>query len=666
MRWAGFLEELRRRKVFQVAAWYGAGAWLLIQVATTVAEAYALPPSIARAIIAATVAGFPVALMLVWAFDLTSRGIERTPDQAAEPVTGPGSTLPVALALAAGALLGIGALEGWRAFEAPSERPGIAVLPFDTLGESANRVLAGGLHEAVLNELAAVSGLRVIARTSVLRFAEAKPDLREVGRILDVPFVLEGSVIRDGARLRVHAQLIEASSNAHIWSASYDRRVDDLFEVQSALARDIVRRLKVTLLHDELERAARAPTADAFAYQEYLHGLDQLTQARRFVGDTLPFYREALRAFDAALSRDPAFAAAQAGRSEALISLWYHYRDVVPDLSTAREVALLAATDALRRDPGLGEGHRALGLYYYWGQGDNAKAEREFQRARELLPNDGPTHQYLSFLYRRMDRIDEMIEVAREGVRVDPGNAALRGNLVWNLLLYQRYAELDSVFDDLLARFPEDQELIMASGIIGFCRSGDPDVLFRAGARLDEHATAAELEWVGAMAKGEHSRALASVSGLPDSATTAAFEIPLARAIALRAAGEPSAAANAVAQFIRDKQREVAERPNGGDGLAVAYLLAGRGADAVVEAKRFLAANEKGHRMVYWNAHHAGAIVLAHTGAIDEAFEMLRAYQEGPRGMCGPMLRHHAMLAPLRKHPEFETLARQSDWPTAR
>ena len=676
----GFIAELQRRKVFRAVAWYGGVAAAATQVLDLIANRFALPPQLMQGVILVGLAGLPIVAVVSWFFDVGRGGIDLTPDA---PPDAPVATKPawtsasLWLALVAGALLLFGSQQAWRAFVAPSERPGIAVLAFDAMGVESNRALAGGLHEAVLNELAAMSGLRVIARTSVLRFADEKPDIREVGRILDVPFVLEGSVLREGNRMRVHAQLIDAATNEHIWSQSYDRDVTDLFGVQSALARDIAHRLRVTLLPDEAKRGERPPTADPEAFAAYLRGTIALSDAQQIEDDSLRGVLErGLAELDEAVARDPSFAAAHAARAEVLISLWYHLRRGAPELDGHRELALQAATEALRLAPNLGEAHRALGLYHYWGHFDFPKAEREFLRARELLPNEARTRVLLGYMYRRQGRVDEMLTLLEEAVRTDPENAEARGNLVWQAYMMQRYTVADAMLTELSARFPDDRDLIASSGPIGFCRSGDPGSFLRAAARLGEDPRRSTMSWVAAWFTGDHRAALKALEGRPDSSTVAIFYTPVARGMSLRFLGENAAAAAAVAEHVRHQElelRRLEQDPTKSEParygalgeLAISYWAAGRDDDArrapaqgpdplPSEIYPFdRAAIEQYAMLVY------GAL-----GDIELGMMYLRRFQEGPGGHCEQFLRRHPMLASLRSHPDFEALARASAWPT--
>ena len=663
------INELRNRQVFRVATWYAAAAWLIIQIADTVIPGFNLPLWTMRAVIVTALIGFPIAVLVAWAFDLSRAGIQRTARTTTMPAA-PGdarSFLSLALAVAAGVLLGVGAITGWHAFEAPTTRPGIAVLAFDVLGQEANRALAGGLQEAVLDELAHLSGLRVIARTSVLRFAESKPDIREVGRILDVPYVLEGSVQREGGQLRVHAQLIDASSNAHLWSETYDRAADDIFGVQTALAHDISERLRITLLPREATRAGTAPTTVPAAYERYLHGLVELDHYNTSgFSSALPLLQAALAAMDAALALDADFALAHAERARILMIFWFDFRDTQPDASGAREQALLAVTESIRLAPELGEAHRALGLYYYWGLLDYPRAERQLLLAQSLLPNDSVSRWLLGLVRRRQNRFAEAIELFRQAYRLNPGDVLARETYALDLFYSGRYAEADQAMEDMLARFPEARDPGLGRALIRFCRSGETQPLRAAAdARLSGPEMEGYARWLAARYQGRFDEALLIVRNT--AADNFGFEYqPLALAELYYLVGDFAAAAAVAQPLINRIEADVLAQSNDLNvyaGLADAYLFAGRPDDARRAARAYLDSTPLEHAALeYWEARHQMAKVYATLGDTEQALELLTLYQHGPRHECGNQLRFEPMYASLRDDPRFEVLAAESDW----
>jgi serine/threonine-protein kinase len=663
-----FFEELRRRKVFQAAAWYGGIAAATTQVLDLVANRFGLAPALMQGVILLGLAGLPVACVVAWFYDLTIAGLARTREASGDVALAVAPWGPPSLwfAIAAGALLMFGSQQAWRVFVAPAERPGIAVLPFDALGVEANHAFAGGLHAAVLDELGSISGLRVIARTSALRFADQKPDLREVGRILGVPYLLEGSVQREVGRLRVHAQLIDAATNEHLWSATYDRDADDIFGVQNALARDIAARLRVTLLADEAARADTAPSDDRAAYEAYLRAEVSLQQylPDQFETEARPALEAAIAGFDEALRRDPRFALAHAERARALIYLWFSFWGDDPSVEPARDDALVAARTALALAPDLGEAHRALGLYYYWGLLDYPRADQAFARARDALPSDPSTAHYLGLLRRRQNQYDEAIALLGEAARLDPEDESLR--LTWIQALYfgQRYDELEHVLADLATRYPQSGLPRYYGAFLAFCRDGDTEVFERTAQQAVRPIAAVQMRWYAARLDGRLADALRLVEEWNDEHFgLRSRQVALAESRYL--VGDTTGAALATRPLIEKGEAHVRSAPSRAGiygGLPKAYLFAGRADDARRAAAAALENTPLASGAIdHWQAVEEAAEVHAALGDADLALRQLQAFQDGPLGHCGHWLRRHPLFAKLRADPRFESIARQSD-----
>jgi TolB-like protein len=307
----GFLCELRRRKVYRVAVTYVVVGWLLIQIGATVFPPLELPQWALRLLIVTVLAGFPIALVLGWAFDIGPRGIEVTPPAAA------GDNCPPALRprranlyLLAGVgilvAVGVGFLVLPR-FSARKLDRSIAVLPFDNLSnDPENAFFADGLHDDVLTSLANIGELKVISRTSVLPYRGKANNLREIGRALGVTAILEGSVRRSGNRIRLVVQLIDARTDQHLWAEDYDRELTDVFEIQSALAQEIAGQLKAKLSPDEKARMDAKPTENTEAYLLYVRARPIAT------GSDTEERKKAIPLYEQAIALDPTFALAYA------------------------------------------------------------------------------------------------------------------------------------------------------------------------------------------------------------------------------------------------------------------------------------------------------------------------------------------------------------------
>lgn len=408
-RLGSFLRELRRRNVVKVAATYAVVAFVAVQVVNLLIPSTTLPTWADELVLALLIAGFPVAVVVAWGFEMTAGGLRRTPPLA-EPRGVPGD---------AGSAAGVRPLRS------------IAVLPFtDMSPEGDQEYFADGLAEELLNHLAKICDLRVAARTSAFAFRDTDLDIREVADRLDVTHVLEGSVRKSGDRLRLTAQLIDAEDGFHVWSESYDRRVEEVFAVQEDIAKSIVDALSCSLRPPERRALEAIPEARPEAYDFYLRGRQYFN---RFQGDDV---RRALRLFGRAVEVDPEYAPAHSGLADASSFLYMYWEDVPEHLRTADE----ASRRAVELDPGLAESHVSRGLTLSlkleygeaarhfeaaieldpqlfeahnffgrmrWTQGEMEEAARHFERAVEVRPEDYQVRALLGDVYRRLGREEE-------------------------------------------------------------------------------------------------------------------------------------------------------------------------------------------------------------------------------------------------------------------
>jgi TolB-like protein len=325
---ATFLTELRRRKVYRVAVAYAIVAWLLIQAASILFPTFEAPPWVMKVSVSAVILGFPVALILAWAFELTPEGIRRSEETAPRELKTPkvGSkrtAIIVAAAVLAAALLAfqfartrqpaIAELPQQSAPTATTDKS-VAVLPFENLSsDKENAFFAQGIQDEIITTLSRISGLRVISRTSTARYNSAPENLPEIGRQLRVSNVLEGSV-------HINVQLIQADNDAHLWAQSYDRQLTDIFGVEGEVAKSIADSLQATLSPQEKARVETKPTTNADAYVLYLRARDYQTRPDNLLQD----FRSAINLYDQAIKLDPNFALAHA-RLSATTSQLYHF-----------------------------------------------------------------------------------------------------------------------------------------------------------------------------------------------------------------------------------------------------------------------------------------------------------------------------------------------------
>jgi TolB-like protein len=388
-----FFTELKRRNVYKVAIAYAAVAWLLIQLASILFPTFGAPPWVMQVFVVLVALGFPFAMILAWAFELTPEGIQRTGDAGAV-ATRSRSRWIVLVAVAAVAAAGVAV---WQWQTRPSEKPialpstpqppaatdmkSIAVLPFVNMsGDPANEYFSDGITEEILNALAHVPNLRVAARTSSFAYKGKNEDIAAIARNLRVNNVLEGSVQRMGDRIRVTAQLIDASNGLHLWSKRFDDRdAKDLFAVQDEIAQAIARELKLTF-EGRTNQGVRSGTENLASYDLYLKALDATGNKRDVPG--------ALALIDQAIALDPKFAAAYALKAKLLSNMAFLF---TTDSSAAYNQYVsqgeVAAKRVVELDPNLAEGYYAVGEMAR-RRGDTAKAIENFTRATKLKPGD--------------------------------------------------------------------------------------------------------------------------------------------------------------------------------------------------------------------------------------------------------------------------------------
>src|SRR5437667_956453 len=383
--------ELKRRNVYKVAVAYAVIGWLLVQVATQVFPFLEIPNWVVRLVIALVVIGFPIAHVISWSFEATPEGIKRTEVADAMPVSAATRrkkhawiyVVVIAAAISV-ALFFLGRYTAGNKSVAsvPNELPAksIAVLPFDNLSRDPdNAYFAEGVQDEILTRLAKVADLKVISRTSTQRFKSAPSDLREIAKQLGVMNIVEGSVQKANDQVRVNVQLINALSDAHLWADTYDRKLNDIFAVESEIAKTIADTLQVKLTGSEKQMIAAQPTTDTTAYELYHKGRS-LWERRS--GDNIP---KAISFYEQAIAHDPNYALAYAGLADAYILLPYY---TVTAQRYAYANAKEDALKALRLDPNLAEAHAALGKVLFFSEINLAGATREYKRAIELKPND--------------------------------------------------------------------------------------------------------------------------------------------------------------------------------------------------------------------------------------------------------------------------------------
>ena len=408
-----FIAELKRRRVFRVATVYCVSAFAMIQAADLILPRLGVPDSVVTVIVVLGLFGLPVALVLSWLFERGPDGIERTET--------PSSALPVrpvawAALGAVTAIVVLGAYATIGGVDLPGgSKPerSIAVLPFDNMsGDPANEYFSDGIAEDLLTGLAGIPGLRVVSRTSVMAYKGTTKTMRQVGEELGVAYVVEGSVRRDGNRVRISAQLIEAEEDGHLWAERYDRELTDVFAIQAEIASEIAEQLEARLTTDARERLASVPTTSLEAY-------DLLLRARQkhYEGNPADL-RAALADLQRATELDPEFALAWGWLG------WSHvYATYILD-EAHRDSARTAALRALELDADLPIGWVALGgVAHHLGRLDSAAAA--YRQAVRLQPNNPEAVGSLAAIELARGRYDESLRWGARAAEVEPTNAIL-------------------------------------------------------------------------------------------------------------------------------------------------------------------------------------------------------------------------------------------------
>jgi TolB-like protein/lipoprotein NlpI len=435
-----FFAELKRRNVYKVAVAYAIVGWLLVQVATQVFPFLEIPNWVVRLVIAVVAIGFPIALVIAWAFELTPEGIKRTEDvdlaaSARQPRKHAWIFVVIVGAAFSIGLFFVGRYTG-RNTASMSELPAksIAVLPFDNLSRDPdNAFFAEGVQDEILTRLAKVADLKVIARTSTQKFKSAPENLPDIAKQLGVANILEGSVQKVNDQVRVNVQLINALTNAHLWAEIYDRKLSDIFAVQSDIAKTVADTLQAKLTGSEKQMMAAAPTTDTEAYELYHKGRS-LWEKRS--GDNIP---KAIEFYQQAIARDPNYALAYAGLAKAYVLLpFFAGADRLAADAKAKEAAL----NALRLDPNLAEAHVALGKVLFFGEIDLAGAMREYKRGIELQPNDATAHHWFgNDTLAALGQFDAAIAESKRAVELDPLSPVINADLGTTFYYAQRYEE---------------------------------------------------------------------------------------------------------------------------------------------------------------------------------------------------------------------------------
>jgi TolB-like protein len=442
-----FFAELKRRNVYNVAVAYIVVGWLLIQAASILFPTFEAPTWVMKVFVAIVALGFPIALILAWAFETTPQGVKRTENIAPNESIPRWSVRKFAALIVTIALLATGLLmfqlvrrkstppAQVTAAAMPAQKS-IAVLPLlNESGDPGDEYFSDGLSEELIAALAQIRELKVIGRSSSFRFKDRKEEPKTIGEKLGVTTLLEGTVRRQGERVRIVAELINAADGIELWTRTFDRELKDIFAVQEEIAAAVASSLKVTLLGSDERSSTKPATKNTEAHNGYLLG------HYHFQRGNLEDYRKAVGYFDQAIRLDPDYALAYAERSEA----WTLIGDFTDHGKIEWPKARSDAEKAVAIAPALAEAHAALGWVRFFVEWKFAEGLSELRRAKELSPANPTANDLLARVIAYLGKLDEAEIQARQAVELDPLAYPAQHSLARVLWLEGKLGEADAI-----------------------------------------------------------------------------------------------------------------------------------------------------------------------------------------------------------------------------
>jgi TolB-like protein/Flp pilus assembly protein TadD len=469
-----FFGELKRRNVYRVAVAYAVVAWLVIQAASIALPAFEAPAWILKVIIFVVIIGFPVALVFAWAFELTPEGLKRTEDvDLSESVTRrTGRKLDFLIIAVLLLVIAILVYQRLNPTVSPvrSNIPekSIALMPFENRSRDPdNAYFADGIQDEILTRLSKIADLKVISRTSTQHYKSAPENLPEIGRQLGVAHIVEGSVQKSGDSVRVNVQLIKAANDSHLWADTFDRKLTDIFSVETEVAKAIADQLRARLTGQEEQVIATKPTDNVEAYDAYLRGL--ACTVKPLVPANLLGAQKYLRD---AVRLDPKFALGWALLS--IVNARGYLTANLQPTAALREEARQAAETALTLQPNVGETILAKGYYHYACLKDYDTAVRYFEQARSLLPNSSRIPEFLAYVTRRQGQWDRSESYFNEAERLDPRNVNVLSQHVFSYINLRRFPEALRKLDQILNITPDDVDTVATKAAIAQTRGDLP------------------------------------------------------------------------------------------------------------------------------------------------------------------------------------------------
>ena len=620
--------------------------------------------------------GFPVTMMLAWIYEFTPEGLVREEHVQPQARRSAGRILDfsiIGVLLVAVAVLIYGRLPFRSSSGETIPEKSIAVLPFANFSEDKqNAFFADGMQDDILTALARIGGLRVISRSSVMQFRDpAAHTLREIGKLLGVANVLEGSVRREGDRVVLNVQLINALTDAHLWANRYERTLADSLGLQGELAAQIANELRVTLSPNEKTNVQTKPTENSDAYVVYL----EANQVERGPDTLLEDYKKAERLYVKAITLDPKFALAHARLASTRAEIFHYYEP----LDSWKIRARSSAETALQLQPSLGEAHLAIGQCIYWFDQDYDAALVEFDAALRLAPNNSETGGLVAAIKRRQGKWDEALEGYRQMSRLDPQNPNIARNLLFTCTSMRRWADAAHEAERMEAMAPTSLVAKTQRGYVDFWWKGDTNplksILAGIPAETDPDGSVTAMRWDLAMIARDYATAsnvlevspVNELSYLNGSTTPKSFM----QGCVYLAQGNPAAAQKFFETARQNFEAAVKESPKSAERRAnfgLVNALIGRKEEAIREARRAVELKPESRDALDGSLINAYlALVYARVGENDQAFPLLERLLK----TAGPVdsadysitvndLKYRWEWDPIRNDPRFQKLIEQA------
>ncbi len=657
------LQELKRRRVFRVAAVYAGVAFIIIQIIDGAFDYLPIPDWVGTAIIVVLLVGFPIAVALAWAFDITEKGVVRAKAQdAAAPQCTPRpifGNLTLGIVAAFAIAVAVWSWLGRPDKEAALGAKSVAVLPFVNFSDSKDdEYFSDGVTDDIITHLTKIGDLKVISRTSTILYKDSPKSLRVIADELGVSNILEGSVRRAGDKVRITSQLIDARTDEHLWAETYDRDLTDIFAIQSDVARNIAAALKAVLSPEERQRIEQRPTESIAAYDYYLRAYEYERQS--YEKKTLEI---AIDLYQKAVAIDSGFAQAYARLSHNhALMYWFGYDRTSQRLVMARD----AVDKALRLKPDDPVVRMANGFYYYYSSRDYARALEEFYFAQRIEPGNGLHAANIALIQRRLGRFEEALANQKTALEYDPRSSRLTSELGGTYNVLHLYDLAEQTYDRAIVLAPDNSGPYFWKAWLQVYRTGNTQ---SARQVLAEGMRFADPEWLlwtlvdFDIEDSHYNEALDRLTAIPEDVLEhQSVFMPKEAYVGwiFELMGEPAEARrhfeNARA-LLEEKVRESPNDPRVHAASGWVYARLGLADEAIREGRKAVDLLPVSLDALLGPDYLEDlAEIYTIVGEHDEALDILEHLLEIPCWTSIGELRFHRVWDPLREHPRFQAL----------